>query len=87
MCHPTPVDGCYVPVLAIQAFEVEYFGKSAHAALAPWEGINALEALLQAFQNINALRQTLRPGMVIHGIILDGGKANNVIPFIFPLPG
>jgi metal-dependent amidase/aminoacylase/carboxypeptidase family protein len=81
MCHPTLYDGCYVPFIAIQSFEVEYFGRSAHAALAPWEGINALEGLLQAFQNINALRQTIRPDMVLHGIILEGGKANNVIPY------
>lgn len=41
---------------------------SAHAALSPWEGINALDAAVLAYNNISALRQQLRPTARVHGI-------------------
>jgi amidohydrolase len=59
---------------------IEFFGKTAHAAAAPDQGINALEALLLTFNSINALRQYLRDDARIHGIITHGGEASNVIP-------
>jgi metal-dependent amidase/aminoacylase/carboxypeptidase family protein len=80
MSHPSIYDGCFLPTVAIHVFEAEFFGKEAHAAIAPWDGINALDALIQAFNNINALRQSILPSMKIHGIILEGGKADNIIP-------
>jgi metal-dependent amidase/aminoacylase/carboxypeptidase family protein len=60
--------------------KVEFFGKSAHASAAPDMGINALEAMIQLFVNINGIRQHLRKDAVIHGVITDGGRAANVIP-------
>ena len=42
---------------------------SAHAAGAPWEGINALDAAVLAYSNISALRQQVHPDSRIHGII------------------
>lgn len=59
---------------------VEFFGKSAHAAAMPDEGINALDAVLLTFAGINALRQHLRDDARIHGIITHGGDAPNIIP-------
>jgi len=41
---------------------------SAHAALSPWEGKNALDAAVLGYNNISALRQQLRPTHRIHGI-------------------
>ncbi|MBM4465568.1 MAG: M20 family metallopeptidase [Chloroflexi bacterium] len=55
-------------------------GKSAHAAVAPHLGINALDAVLLTYNNINALRQHLRPDVRIHGVITQGGGAYNVVP-------
>lgn len=55
-------------------------GKSAHAAVAPDKGINALDAVLLTYNNINALRQHLRPDVRIHGVITNGGGAYNVVP-------
>jgi amidohydrolase len=58
----------------------EFFGKASHASAAPDHGINALDALIQTFNGINALRQFLRPEARVHGIITHGGQAANIIP-------
>ncbi len=66
--------------LAMDALQFEFFGKAAHAAASPYEGVNALDAVLLLFQSIGALRQQLRSHARIHGIITEGGKAPNIIP-------
>lgn len=66
--------------LAMDAIQFEFFGKPAHAASSPHEGINALDAVIQTFNGINALRQHITPDARIHGIITEGGKAANVVP-------
>ena len=60
--------------------KVEFFGRTAHAATAPEMGLNALDALIGAFNNINAFRQQMAAEGRIHGIITDGGDAPNIIP-------
>ncbi len=54
--------------------------KTAHAAASPEEGINALDAVIQLYNSINALRQQLPSDVKIHGVITEGGKAPNIIP-------
>nr|WP_276938824.1 M20 family metallopeptidase [Helcococcus sueciensis] len=66
--------------LAVAPVSVEFFGKSSHAAAAPEKGINALDAVISVFNNINALREHLTDDVRIHGIITDGGLAPNVVP-------
>lgn len=66
--------------LAMDAIQYEFFGRSAHAAAQPYEGVNALDAVLQLFNSINALRQQMKSDARIHGIISEGGKAPNIIP-------
>ncbi|WP_209122699.1 M20 family metallopeptidase [Alkalihalobacillus sp. BA299] len=66
--------------LAMDAIQFEFFGKAAHAAASPHEGINALDAVIQTFNSINALRQHVTPDVRIHGIIPEGGKAANIVP-------
>jgi amidohydrolase len=66
--------------LASNRVLVEYRGRSAHAASQPDLGINALDGVLQLFNNVNAMRQQLRPDARVHGIISSGGSAANVIP-------
>lgn len=78
--HPTAYNTATVRTLACQTLEVEFFGKEAHAAARPEEGINALEAMLQSFAAINSLRQHIRDKARVHGIITDGGEAANVVP-------
>jgi amidohydrolase len=43
--------------LACQGIRIEFRGKAAHAAADPWNGINALNAVIETFNGINALRQ------------------------------
>jgi len=81
MAHPSIFDGCFLPTVACHSFTVEYFGKAAHASIAPWDGINALDAMVEAYNGLNALRQSLRPSMRIAGSILEGGKYDNLIPY------
>jgi amidohydrolase len=80
MFHPSGRN--MVGRLALTAYPVslEFFGKPAHAAAKPDEGINALEAMLLTFSGINALRQHLRDDARIHGIITHGGDAANIVP-------
>ncbi|KAI0398367.1 hypothetical protein F5Y17DRAFT_63 [Xylariaceae sp. FL0594] len=64
---------------AYTAFKVEYHGREAHAAADPWRGINALDALIVAYNAISVLRQQTMPGDVIQGNITDGGSRPNII--------
>src|SRR5690606_23606579 len=66
--------------MAMDALRFEYRGRSAHAAANPEDGINALDAVLQLFNGINALRQQTRSDARIHGVITNGGTAPNLIP-------
>lgn len=65
---------------AMEAIRFEYHGKTAHAAGMPHEGINALDGVLNLFNSINAMRQQVKDGDRIHGIISKGGEAANIIP-------
>ena len=80
MIHPHNGNYYATHALALTALKVEFFGKPSHAAAAPWEGVNALDAMLLTFTNINALRQQLKPDVRIHGVISKGGDAPNIIP-------
>lgn len=66
--------------LACQAVRIEFVGRPAHAAADPYNGINALNALIETFNGINALRQHVRSDARIHGIVTHGGEAPNVVP-------
>ncbi len=80
LVHPSNRTELFKDALAMRALRVEFFGKASHAAAAPHLGINALDAVVLAFTNLNALRQQLRQDARIHGIITDGGRAPNIIP-------
>lgn len=80
MMHPRDATYLDRPALAVTPYTVEFFGKSAHASACPEEGVNALDAVLQVFFSVNALRQSLKQGSRIHGAITHGGEAPNVIP-------
>ncbi|ARF70352.1 amidohydrolase [Paenibacillus larvae subsp. pulvifaciens] len=66
--------------LAMDALQFAYRGRAAHAAASPYDGINALDAVIQLFNSINALRQQLKSDVRIHGVITEGGTAANIIP-------
>lgn len=80
MVHPAPIDGLRPRVSAVSHFRVRYTGKESHAAAAPHLGINAADALVVAQTAIGLLRQHLRPTDQVHGIVLHGGDAANIVP-------
>ncbi len=80
MFHPASKDMVLRGSLASSRLRLEFFGKAAHAAAAPEEGINALDALILAYNNIHALRATFGPRDRVAGIIVMGGEAHNIVP-------
>ena len=80
MVHPGTFDAVSCKFLAVGDFEVTYIGKTAHASFAPFQGINAGDALTIAQVALGLLRQQLPPGDQIHGIVTRGGEAPNIIP-------
>ena len=80
MVHPCPADVLKPSILSEQDVIVTYKGHSAHAAAFPWEGINALDAAVIAYNNTSVLRQQLKPTWHVHGIITEGGVKPNIIP-------
>jgi amidohydrolase len=80
MVHPSPRDMLDPAFLAINSYVVEYYGKESHASFSPQVGINALDAAVQAYNNVSTLRQHFLPTDRVHGMIRNGGEAPNIIP-------
>ncbi|KAM8952986.1 xaa-Arg dipeptidase [Pelodytes ibericus] len=80
MAHPGQEDAAYLPDVAVHDVVVKYYGKSSHAAAYPWEGVNALDAAILAYNNVSVLRQQMKPTWRIHGVIKNGGVKPNIIP-------
>ena len=66
--------------LAMKRATFTFKGKTAHAASAPHQGVNALRAAILTFNAVDMLREHLRQDVRIHGIIKKGGEAVNVVP-------
>ncbi len=80
MIHPADKNLVWKGSLATKKIIMKFKGKLAHAAANPQKGINALDAVIQTFNNINALRQHLTEDIRIHGIITHGGIRPNIVP-------
>ena len=80
MVHPWPTERLTATCLAVAHYEVHFTGHAAHASAAPWEGVNAQDALTVAQVAIGLLRQQLAPGDQVHGVVTEGMGAANVIP-------
>lgn len=80
MAHPKSFSCIYPTCLAMQAVQVTYHGVSSHASAFPWEGVNALDAAVMAYNAVSVLRQQLKPTWRLHGVITDGGNKPNIIP-------
>ena len=78
--HPHTLDTVVGQAMARRSLVVEYFGKKAHAAAAPREGINALDALVLFYHSAALPRTKLQAGCLFHGVIEEGGQAPNIIP-------
>jgi amidohydrolase len=80
MVHPWPEDRLVATCLAVDHIEVRYTGRAAHASASPEQGINAADAMVMAQVGIGLIRQHLRRGDQVHGIVTKGGDAPNVVP-------
>lgn len=66
--------------MAMDAYEFKFYGQAAHAASAPHQGRNALDACINFYHNISTMRQQIKPTDRVHGVIKEGGLAANIIP-------
>lgn len=67
MAHPSQENAVYLPDVAEHDVTVKYYGKASHAAAYPWEGVNALDAAVLAYNNLSVLRQQMKPAWRVHG--------------------
>jgi len=80
MVHPWHEDRLGAICLAVDHLEVRFEGREAHASAAPQKGVNAADALVVAQVAIGLLRQHLPAGDQVHGIVVKGGDAPNIVP-------
>lgn len=80
MLHPSGKTALTSESLAVDPLDFHFYGKAAHASGSPEKGINALDAVIQLYNGINALRQHVPSDVRIHGIITHGGDAPNIVP-------
>jgi len=74
-----PAPGFGTCCLNIVGAKYTFSGAPTHQ-MTPWNGRNALEAVIDLFKNIDSMRSTIRPEARIQGVILEGGTAPNVVP-------
>jgi amidohydrolase len=67
-------------ILASNDMYVTFFGKTAHASSNPWDGVNAWNAAQLFAHAADMLRQHLTPDCQLHGIVINGGAAPNIVP-------
>ena len=80
MAHPMAVNFADPPMLGVAHVDIEYHGRAVHASVGPEQGINALDAMVTAYQAVAQLRQHIRRDARLHGIITYGGTAANIVP-------
>lgn len=61
MIHLDNKNRSAVKTLCIMDLKVDFFGKSSHAASAPWEDRNALNGVQLFFHAVDMLRQHVTP--------------------------
>jgi amidohydrolase len=80
MMHPSPYDDYAPKGLSCEDWRVVYRGQASHASAAPELGVNALDGVVASYTSISLLRQHFRPLQQVHGVIVDGGEAANIVP-------
>jgi len=80
MVHPADADLIRMDCIAVQELSIAYHGRAAHAAAAPFEGRNALDAAVLGYMNVAALRQHIRPAERVHGVFDRAGDKANIVP-------
>lgn len=80
MVHPGNETYRTINTLAVDVLDIKFYGKSTHASENAHEARNALDAMISYFNGVAQLRQHIKRSQRVHGVILDGGKAANIIP-------
>lgn len=80
MIHPADADLIRIDAIAVQQVEAHYEGRAAHAAAAPHEGRNALDAAVLGYLNVAALRQHIAGHERLHGIFTAAGDKPSIVP-------
>ena len=80
LVHPWDRTVVETTLMACEDIDVVFTGLEAHAAAEPWKGRNALDAMVMLLNGIALWRQQLTPDARVHGIVLEGGTAANIIP-------
>lgn len=80
MIHMSNKNVVFNPSLALDAYNFNFIGRPAHAASAPWEGRNALNALRLTMDAVDMMRQHVKEDVRIHSYIKEGGVASNIVP-------
>ncbi|XP_038048321.1 peptidase M20 domain-containing protein 2-like isoform X4 [Patiria miniata] len=80
MAHPYRYNVPRPIALSMTVLVIKFQGKASHAAAAPWDGNNALDAAVTCYQSISNMRQQMKPACRVHGIFTNGGAAPNIIP-------
>ena len=80
MVHPGNETYRTINTLAVDVLDIKFYGRSVHSSENADEALNALDAMISYFNGVAQLRQHIKKGQRVHGVILDGGKAANIIP-------
>ena len=80
MFHPDTRTQVLHWALAVTHMHFEFTGRAAHASGDPEKGINALDAFVLAYNGISMLRQHMKEGARLHGFLIEGGTAPNIVP-------
>ena len=80
MAHASDMRRAHRLFLGNRKFDLVYHGRAAHAAAYPERGVNALDGVVGFYVALGLLRQQLAPGVRVHAIVTEGGRAPNVIP-------
>jgi amidohydrolase len=81
MAHPSPYNDAFLyTYLAVQHVLVTYHGEEGNVSCVQWEGKNALDAAVLAYNSVSLLRQQIKPECRVHGIITEGGTTPEIVP-------
>lgn len=80
ICHPSDNTTFGGTSYATHPLRITFLGRPAHVADPDYHGINALDAMVEFYQELNKLQETFRKPYILGKIITEGGTAPNIVP-------
>ena len=80
MIHGAPISYVTPDITSIGVYDIKFTGKTAHCGASPELGVNSLDAVVQMYNAVSMMRQQMKEGTKIAGIVLEGGDMTNSIP-------